>query len=45
VISMPCHCTDGRDAPCEALGQAECFARIEPNRVADLVCQELVKLG
>jgi ADP-heptose:LPS heptosyltransferase len=37
VISMPCHCIDGRDAPCEAAGRAECFARIEPIRVAALI--------
>jgi heptosyltransferase-1 len=41
VISMPCHCVDGQDAPCEKLGQGECFARIEPARVAQLVCDEL----
>jgi heptosyltransferase-1 len=41
VISMPCHCIDERNAPCEKLGQAECFARIEPARVAGLVCEEL----
>ena len=41
VISMPCHCVDHRDSPCEKLGQAECFARIEPGRVAGLVCEQL----
>jgi ADP-heptose:LPS heptosyltransferase len=41
VISMPCHCVDNRDAPCEALGRAECFAQIEPTRVAALVCEVL----
>jgi ADP-heptose:LPS heptosyltransferase len=41
VISMPCHCIDGKDAPCEILGQGECFARIEPARVAKLVNEEL----
>jgi lipopolysaccharide heptosyltransferase III len=41
VISMPCHCVDHVDSPCERLGQAECFGRIEPGRVADLVCEEL----
>src|SRR5207253_896263 len=37
VIGMPCHCVDHDTAPCEALGWAECFARIEPARVAALV--------
>lgn len=41
VISMPCGCVDHQDAPCERLGRAECFARIEPTRVAALVSQEL----
>jgi heptosyltransferase-3 len=41
TISMPCHCVDHRTAPCEALGRAECFARIEPNRVANLVREQL----
>jgi heptosyltransferase-1 len=41
VISMPCGCVDGRDAPCERLGRAECFARIEPARVATLVQEQL----
>lgn len=41
VISMPCHCVDHRNAPCELLGRAECFAKIEPSRVAHLVCEEL----
>jgi heptosyltransferase-3 len=43
VISMPCHCVDGHDAACEKLGQGECFARIEPERVAELVYQRLDK--
>jgi ADP-heptose:LPS heptosyltransferase len=42
VISMPCTCVDGRDAPCELLGRAECFARIEPVRVAALVGEQLL---
>jgi ADP-heptose:LPS heptosyltransferase len=41
VISMPCHCIDHRDAPCERTGQAECFAQIEPARVAALVRERL----
>jgi ADP-heptose:LPS heptosyltransferase len=41
VISMPCHCVDYREAPCEKLGRAECFARIEPSRVAQLILQQL----
>lgn len=41
VISMPCHCIDGREAPCEQLGFAECFARIEPARVITLVREQL----
>ena len=44
VISMPCHCVDHRDAPCERLGEAECFRRIEPGRVAALV-RERLSLG
>jgi heptosyltransferase-1 len=43
VISMPCHCVDEHAAPCEKLGQAECFARIEPSRVAQLICEELAR--
>ena len=42
VICMPCECVDGRDAPCERLGRAECFARIEPARVAALVREQLL---
>ena len=41
VISMPCHCIDGKDAPCERTGQAECFDRIDPLRVAALIDEEL----
>jgi heptosyltransferase-3 len=37
VISMPCHCVDHHDAPCERLGYSECFAQIEPARVAAAV--------
>jgi ADP-heptose:LPS heptosyltransferase len=41
VITMPCHCTDHRNAPCERLGVGECFARIKPERVAALVQEQL----
>ena len=41
VISMPCHCVDHRDAPCERLGEAECFRQIEPARVVALVREQL----
>jgi len=41
VISMPCHCVDHHEAPCERVGQAECFAQIQPNRVAELVREQL----
>jgi len=41
VISMPCHCIDHHDAPCEKIGRAECFAAIQPQHVADLVVQSL----
>ena len=41
VISMPCHCIDHLEAPCERLGQAECFAQIDPARVAGLVREQL----
>jgi heptosyltransferase-3 len=43
VISMPCHCIDNLAAPCEHLGVAECFARIQPAQVAKLVGEELEK--
>jgi len=43
VISVPCSCVDHRNAPCEILGQAECFAGITPERVVGLVCEELVR--
>jgi ADP-heptose:LPS heptosyltransferase len=45
VITMPCHCVDHRDSPCEGLGRAECFAQIEPARVAELVSEEIVAGG
>ena len=45
VLSMPCGCIDGHDAPCERLGRAECFARIEPSRVAALVREQLSAHG
>jgi ADP-heptose:LPS heptosyltransferase len=41
VISMPCHCIDHHNAPCERLSRAECFERIEPARVAALVGEQL----
>lgn len=41
VISVPCHCIDHRNAPCEQLGRAECFAQIQPVRVARLVIELL----
>jgi heptosyltransferase-3 len=41
VISVPCRCIDHRNAPCESLGRSECFAGIEPDLVAGLVCKEL----
>lgn len=41
VISMPCHCIDNMNAPCEQLGRSECFAQIEPARVASLVREQL----
>jgi ADP-heptose:LPS heptosyltransferase len=41
VIVMPCSCTDHFDSPCEKVGRADCFARIEPPRVAKLVCEAL----
>jgi heptosyltransferase-1 len=45
IISMPCHCVDGHEAPCEQLGRAECFERIDPARVAALVCEQLHSPG
>lgn len=41
VISMPCHCVDGRRAPCEKLGRAECFEQISPGQVAMLLHEQL----
>ena len=41
VISMPCRCVDHHDAPCELTGRGECFAQIEPARVAALVREQL----
>jgi len=41
VISMPCHCIDGHDAPCEQLGRGECFVQIQPGHVAELVRKQL----
>jgi ADP-heptose:LPS heptosyltransferase len=43
VISMPCTCIDNQKAPCEELGRSECFARIEPERVAALLDEQLTK--
>ena len=43
VISVPCGCIDHRNAPCEQLGRAECFAQIQPGQVARLV-GELLKV-
>jgi ADP-heptose:LPS heptosyltransferase len=43
VISVPCHCIDGRQAPCEALGRSECFAQIDPARVAALAREQFAK--
>jgi ADP-heptose:LPS heptosyltransferase len=43
VISMPCTCIDNHEAPCERLGRAECFARIEPERVAAMIHEQLEK--
>lgn len=45
VISVPCSCVDHRNAPCERLGRAECFAQIQPARVATLVCEALAASG
>jgi len=45
VISVPCGCIDHRDAPCERLGRAECFAQIQPERVAGLVIDALRPSG
>ena len=36
-ISVPCHCIDGSQAPCERLGHGECFVQIQPGQVAELV--------
>lgn len=41
VISVPCDCIDHRYAPCERLGRAECFARIDPSQVAGMVIEQL----
>jgi ADP-heptose:LPS heptosyltransferase len=44
VVSVPCHCIDHENAPCEPLGRSECFAQIEPARVAVLARQQLTAL-
>ena len=41
VISTPCRCVDDRDSECERQNRGECFARIEPLRVARLVSDAL----
>jgi ADP-heptose:LPS heptosyltransferase len=41
VISVACKCIDHHDAPCEQLGQAECFATIPPDKVVGLVSSAL----
>jgi heptosyltransferase-2 len=41
VLSMPCSCIDSPEAPCETLKRAECLARIQPERVAKLVDEQL----
>jgi ADP-heptose:LPS heptosyltransferase len=41
VISVPCGCIDNHHAPCERLGRAECFASIEPTRVAAIISEQL----
>lgn len=41
VISMPCHCVDGRDSDCEQQNRSECFARIDPLRISRLVTETL----
>ncbi len=43
VLSMTCSCVDGPDAPCERMQRAECLARIEPDRVAQVVREQLTK--
>jgi heptosyltransferase-2 len=43
VISMPCHCVDHHNAPCERLGYSECFAQIQPARVAAAVGELLAR--
>jgi ADP-heptose:LPS heptosyltransferase len=45
VIAVPCHCIDHSHAPCEQLGLSECFAQIQPSRVAQLVCGALTPLS
>jgi heptosyltransferase-3 len=45
IITVPCSCVDHRQSPCERIGQGECFARIEPARVADLVRQSLADIA
>ena len=41
VIGPPCRCVDDRDSECERQNRGECFARIEPLRVARLVSDAL----
>jgi ADP-heptose:LPS heptosyltransferase len=40
ALTAPCACIDHGAAPCEASGQAACLARIEPDQVAKMVCQQ-----
>jgi ADP-heptose:LPS heptosyltransferase len=41
VLSVPCHCIDHQNAPCERQGYAACLAGIEPAKAAELVLQQL----
>jgi ADP-heptose:LPS heptosyltransferase len=41
TISVPCGCIDHHVSRCEQLGRSECFATIEPARIAALILEQL----
>lgn len=45
VLSVPCRCVDGRNAPCASTQRAECLSGIEPDRVAGVVREQLEAWG
>ncbi len=45
TLTVPCSCVDHHASRCEKLGISECFATIEPGRVATLVSEQLARFG